>query len=526
METILNGLLAALAVWIPAIISALLILIFGWIIAKILAWLTGKLLGWIKLDERLAKGMEATGEQPASVEKGITQFVYYVVIFLTILGALNALGMTGITTLFGGMLTEIFNYLPSVISAVVLALIAWFVARILRALVTRLLARVGTDKKVSEQAGTAQAPISTSIGEAVYWIVWLLFLPMILGVLGLTGILIPINAMLTNLLGILPALFAAAVILVIGLFVARILQRISASALHAFGVDALSDRVGLSRYLGKPGLSGLIGYIVYILVIIPVIIAALNATGLTYLAAPLSDMLNKVLAAIPNIFVAVVVLGVAYFIARVIADLVATLLSNAGFDNLVARVSIGTVSETPKVSPSKIVGWVVLTVIMLFAAMATAGILGWTAMVVILGAFISFLARLLVGFAILVVGIFLANLASRLILSTGLEAKRVLALLARVAIIIFAAAMALDQIGVANDIVNLTFGLILAGTVLAGALAFGLGGRDVAHYQLVRMYRSAEAALGTPPPPAGTLPDVTPPAETPPDVTPPAPTVP
>ena len=143
------------------------------------------------------------------------------------------------------------------------------------------------------------------------------------------------------MLAFLPKLLAAAIILIVGIFVARILQRITASALHAFGADALSDRVGLSRVLGKPNLSGLLGYIVYIIVFIPVVIAALNALGLTYLAAPISDMLAQVLLAIPKLFAAAVLLGVAFVIARVIADLVTNLLSDAGFDRLVARVEPG-----------------------------------------------------------------------------------------------------------------------------------------------------------------------------------------
>jgi hypothetical protein len=107
----------------------------------------------------------------------------------------------------------------------------------------------------------------------------------------------------------------------------------------------------------------------------------------------------------------------------------------------------------------------------------------------------------------LVIGIYLANLATKLILSTGLAQRQVLALLARVAIIVFAVAMALDQIGIANDIVNMAFGLILAGVALAAALAFGLGGQDVAKYQFVRMYKSAEASLATPPAPEAELKD-------------------
>lgn len=509
MQTILDSFIAGLSIWLPRIIAVLLILLIGWIVAKIAAALARRLLHWVKLDERLAKGLEGAGEKPTSVENLIVQVIYYLILFIAILAALNALGLTQITVLFNAMFTTIFAYLPRVAYALVLAVIAWFVARILRAIVTRALFRVGVDKRVSEPAGMAPAPISSAIGEAVYWLVWLLFLPAILSVLGLTGILLPIEAMLTTLLGVLPSLLAAAIIIIVGLFIARILQRIVASALHAFGVDALSERVGVSRYLGKPNLSGLIGYLVYVIVLIPVIIAALNVTGLTFLAAPLSAMLNQILLAIPKLFVAAAVLAVAFLVGRVIADVVTTLLTNAGFDTLVARLSLGEVSEAPRTSPSRLVGWVVLAVIMLFGALAATSMIGWTAMVIILEAFIAFLARLLVGLIILVIGVYLANLATRLILSTGLEQKRVLALLARVAIIVFAVAMALDQLGVANDIVNMAFGLILAGAALAAALAFGLGGQDVAKYGLVRMVKNAEASLATPPAPEAKLGDAT-----------------
>lgn len=528
MQTIWDAFVNAVSVWLPRVVAALGILLVGWIIALVVRALVRRLLSWVKLDARLARGAEAaqgapaegppaggepapatTVQKPPSVENLIAQFVYYLILFMAFLGALNAMGMTQIAGLFNSMFNTIFTFLPLIIYALVLAAIAWLLARLLRTLVTRALVRVGVDRRVSESAEMTQAPISAAVGEAVYWLVWLLFLPAILGVLGLEGILLPIQAMLTDLLSVLPSILAAVIIIIIGLFVARILQRIASSALHAFGVDALSDRVGISRYLGKANLSGVIGYIVYILVFIPVVIAALNVTGLTYLAAPLSDMLNQILLAIPKIFVAGVVLAIAFVLGRVLSDLVSNLLSNAGFDKLVARFSLGQVSETPPVSPSKAVGWIVLAAIMLFGALAAAELVGWTALVVILGAFIAFLGRLVVGLIILVIGIYLANLASRVIMSTGLQQRRVIALLARVAIIVFATAMALDQMGVANDIVNLAFGLTLAGAVLAGALAFGLGGQDVAKYQLVRMYNSAEASLAaeaslpaTPPPTA------------------------
>src|SRR6187455_1971726 len=126
MQTIFDSFMAALSVWLPAIVAALAILLIGWIIAKILAAITARLLRWAKLDERLAKGMEGTGEQPASVENLITKIVFYVIMFIAILGSLNALGMTQITALFNDMFTTVFVYLPRVLYALVLAIIAWF----------------------------------------------------------------------------------------------------------------------------------------------------------------------------------------------------------------------------------------------------------------------------------------------------------------------------------------------------------------------------------------------------------------
>ena len=92
MEASGQVLLSALGVWIPRIIGALLILLLGWIIAKLLAVVTQKVLHWVKLDARVGKGLEGAGEKPLSLEDVITKTVYYLIIFMAILAALNALG--------------------------------------------------------------------------------------------------------------------------------------------------------------------------------------------------------------------------------------------------------------------------------------------------------------------------------------------------------------------------------------------------------------------------------------------------
>ncbi|MFQ5961266.1 MAG: hypothetical protein ACE5MG_07700, partial [Candidatus Methylomirabilales bacterium] len=76
--------------------------------------------------------------------------------------------------------------------------------------------------------------------------------------------------------------------------------------------------------------------------------------------------------------------------------------------------------------------------------------------------------------------LYFARIADRVIRGTGGSQAHLLAPVARVAIIVFSSALALRQTGIAEDIVNLAFGIVLGAIAVAAALAFGLGGRDVA----------------------------------------------
>ena len=204
MGPFLNTLLTTLGVWIPRIIAALVILLIGWIIAKIVAAIVRKIVGLLKIDARLGKSLEGSDTKMPSLERVIVGIFYWVIMIFAIIAALNALGMTQIAAFFTAFLTPFFAYLPQLAAGVILALIAWLVATILRGIVVRLLHGVGIDKKVNDQADMGALPISGAIGEAVYWLVWLLFLPGILGVLGLAGLAVPVQNMINDLLG-LPA---------------------------------------------------------------------------------------------------------------------------------------------------------------------------------------------------------------------------------------------------------------------------------------------------------------------------------
>ncbi|HZQ05132.1 MAG TPA: mechanosensitive ion channel, partial [Anaerolineae bacterium] len=251
--------------------------------------------------------------------------------------------MDGITMIWNNILASIQLYAPSIIGAIVLIIVAWVVATILRAIVVRVLDAVRFDARFGRSVGdpNTMTPLSKTIGNVVFWLVILLFLPAILGALNLPGILLPVQNMINTALAFLPNIIAAVAIFVIGWFVASIVKRVLVSIFDAVGVDRLAARFGISQALGSQRLSNVLATIVYFIILIPVLIAALNALQLDAITAPASAMLNNILLAIPNIFAAFLLLAIAYIAARVVAGLVTSVLTALGFNRLLAAIGLG-----------------------------------------------------------------------------------------------------------------------------------------------------------------------------------------
>ena len=246
----------------------------------------------------------------------------------------------------------------------------------------------------------------------MYWLVFLLFLPAVLGALAVEGLLIPVEGMVAVVLAYLPNLFAAGVIVAIGWFAARIVQRLVTNVLMAAGADKLGERVGLDAAMGKQTLSGVIGLICYVLVLIPVIIAALNALGLEAITAPASEMLGIVLLSLPRIFGAVLILAISYVVGRLLSQLVARVLAGIGFDAILMRLGLTDEAAEWDPSPSQITGYLVLVGTMLLASMEAADLMGFASLAVIISGFTVFLMQVILGLVIFGFGLWLANFAA------------------------------------------------------------------------------------------------------------------
>jgi hypothetical protein len=511
--------------FLPNLLAALAILIVGWLIATVVASVVQGLLRRTNIDNRLAGWVTGRPEEASNlaVEKWFSIAVFWLIMAFVLVAFLNALNLQVVSTPLNGFLQQVFNYLPRLGGAALLLVVAWAVASVARLVLTRGLARFNLDNRLAAQTGNQTSPflLSETLGNAVYWFVFLFFLPIILDALQLQGPLQPVQNLLNDILTFLPNVIYAIVIAAVGWLIARIVRGIVTNLLAAVGTDQIGARVGLTQAAGGLSLSALVGTIAYVLILIPTAIAALNALQIEAISQPATNMLQEFLLALPRIFTAALILAVFYVIGRFVADLVANILTSVGFNNIFSWIGLPSritrpaptdIPPTPPTglppttpsdippppsartaiqpapiaarTPSEIAGIVVLVGILLFGAVAATEVLGFEVLTVIVNGILGVSAQVLSGLIIFGIGLYLATLAFNLITSSGGRQARILGQVARIAIIALVTAMALQQMGIASNIVNLAFGLLVGAIAVAIAIAFGLGGRDVASEQL------------------------------------------
>jgi hypothetical protein len=457
---------------LPAIFGALLIIAVGWLVAVVLRAATRRLLNILKVDSRIE---ESTG-QKVGVESGIAVGVFWLILLVTIVAVFDSLHLDRISNPFAQLVTQIIGYAPRLIGGTILVLLAWLIATLIQALVGRALSASTLGEKLSKEAG--MEPMSKTVANVLFWLVILLFVPSILAAFELRGLLEPVQSMLGKLLDMVPNVFGAAVIGFVGWLVAKVLRGLVTNLLAAAGADKMGSQIGLADAVK---LSRLAGTIVFILVFVPTLIAALDALKIEAISRPATEMLERLLAAVPNLVAAALILVVTWYVARFAADVLSRLLAGMGLDTLPEKLGIGG-AFAGSLKPSGLVRGLALFFAMLFATVEAAHRLDFTQVRDLVSMFIKFGGEVLLGGSILVIGFWLANLAydaiSRASERTGL------ARLARVAILGLVIAMGLRAMGIADDIVNLAFGLTLGAVAVAVALAFGLGGREAAGRQM------------------------------------------
>ncbi|MCU4580964.1 mechanosensitive ion channel [Acinetobacter gyllenbergii] len=471
------------------IFAAVVILLVGWIVALVIAAGVKKLLQKLDTNHKLSS---ATGRTP-NIENLVSKLVFWFVMILAVVGALNVLNISGVSDPFSNMVGRVLAYIPNLLAAVVVGFIGWIVARLVRAGLTNVLARTELDEKLSNEVGVSS--LSTNIGEIFYWLVLLLFLPIVLSILGLTGLLIPVQNMVNEAIAYLPNLFITAVIIFVGYILAKIVRGVVEGLSNSLGLQAQAEKVGLFK---NSNVAKFLGSFVFAIIIITTLIVAFEALGIQAISQPATAMLNQIMYAIPQIIAAGLILIVAYIVSRFVGRLVAELISGAGVDEIPMKLDLQRFLGQTRVSD--VVGYLIVFFTMLFAVSEAANRLGLEQVSVLIAMFIQFGASILLGAVILVIGFWLANVVANIVQRGEYNSSRWLANLVRILIMGLVIAMGLKAMGIADSIVNLAFGLTLGSVAVAFALAFGLGGRQPAERLLSDLLDKAKAEAKQPNP--------------------------
>ncbi len=478
--------------FLPQLGAALAWLLIAWLAAIVVGWTVTRLLEMTELDNRLASdlGMEermASWEKAGtSLEKMMGTAAKWIVLLFGFVGFFDALDLNMVAGPLGNILNQITDVVPRLLQAFAYLALFWAVGTLLKLAVTRALTAMDFDDRASkwikprEVKGEVVGP-SSMVGRLVFYVVLLFGLPQFLEALGQQAAVEPLQNMMTKFFEFLPNVVGALILVFVGRVVATIVREIVSNFLAAAGGDAMAERFGLGSTEGSKKLSEIVGSVAFFFVFIAALVAAVDNLQIEAISEPVKSTLEQVLAAIPLMVVAFLVMGVGFLVARTVRGLVEGFLKGVGFDALPQRIGLGFLAPKEGTAGlSSIAGSVVMVVILLLTAQQALASLRLDQLSELLGGLLAYLPKLFVGVVILVAAMSLGNYVSKLIaqLMSASPHAKLASTVAQYAIYFLGFSMGLNQLGVAADIIQIAVAAVLGGTALALGIAFGLGGRD------------------------------------------------
>lgn len=332
------------------------------------------------------------------------------------------------------------------------------------------------------QNGTARK----FIGKLTFLIVFLLFLPAVLGALGLESISSPITDFAATFIRYIPNIIAAAILVFIGILIGQILSSTVAVLLKKTKIDSLTKKLGKKQSANSEEgtenegtecsvtVSGAIGKATGAAVILVAIVEALKVLNIETVSKPAIAVIERIFGAIPDLILAALVVTLGFFIANIAADLIENLLSSLGIDRTVRAIMP---KSAKKLSLTKIIANTARVLIILFILAQGVDILGLEIISDFMAVIISYLPMIIKAIAIAVLALIGKTVAENVFKNSK---SQITAKLVKGMIYTIAAFMILSQLDFAPTIVNLAFIIILSALGVAFAISFGIGGRDFA----------------------------------------------
>lgn len=560
----LQDLFQSVAPRLPKLGIALAVLIGGWLVAVIVSRSVFAALRRTTLDDRIAEavGVETGGAAGSRVETIVSKAIYYALLAFVVVAFFSYLGISAVTTPLVTVLDGFAGAIPNLAKAVVIGFVGFLVATGVRRLIISVLTKLNfeqrmqrlggeeavavaeevTDKKKKKKTKAAPEPVTNTLGEVAYWFIIVVTAIPVLEALRIGVLAGPLSSAFSSVATYLPKIAAAAVLLVVGYLLARMVRALVSGVLARVGLDRAMARLGFGKVTQEHSLSGILGAVAMAFVLLHFAVSAVGRLDIQEISTPLRLMLDQVYVYLPKLFVGGVLMAIGVVVARVAGNVVARLLAAMGFNTLMVHVGLykdisaaakqqeqqskallkqrqagqgaasedddqdeespnslepdallGTSGSGGLNTPADIAGVVVAAFVVLLFMRQVLATTGLTGLAQLLDSLIAYLPNALVAVVLLGAGLWAGRWAharvDELTRNSTDRIAKALGSVSHVGIVAFAGMMAMQQLGVGRQLIAIAFALLLGSVCLAAALAFGLGGRDVAAKILDKEYQ-------------------------------------
>ena len=287
-----------------------------------------------------------------------------------------------------------------------------------------------------------------------------------------------LSHMWDNVFGGLTSIFVALIVLVIAILLGWLTKYLIVKLLKVAGLPKALMKAGIKndKINGVLGFIGRLAFLVVFLLFLPGIFSKL---GLESIGVPITAMMNDFMVYLPKIIGAVLILMVGLFIARLVKELLRPILHKTKLNSWVEKAGL----DVEKISISDILVNLIYVVIVVFFTVEAINTLQLDILTKIGEEIIHYLPYALSAAIIMLLAYLLGSWVETALVK-NFKTSKVVALAVKIVVIVIGAFLTLFQLGVAPEMVNAAFIIMLGAVGVAFAIAFGIGGRDFAAHTM------------------------------------------
>jgi len=228
--------------FLPKLLGAIVLLIIGYIIAKIIGWIVSSVVNKTGVGDKISPYLgSSTGSGSNEVGKGFGTGAFWIVMLFVAIACLKALGLDSVSAPLSDLLSKVFAFVPKLIGAAAVGAVAFLVATMAKFGIHKGLTMGDVDNRLKLAPGT----LTNSLPLAAFCFLMLMTLPAIFGALEMKELSEPIQGMVDQILGFLPNLVSASIVMGIFFLIAKLGSTLVGNLLGGTGFNKIPQHLGL-----------------------------------------------------------------------------------------------------------------------------------------------------------------------------------------------------------------------------------------------------------------------------------------